>query len=147
MDIVIDDLKYEELEECYNLNKLIFGEEYGLEEIKDLYLKISSNKDMYRFLVAKVGNKIVGYASLTIAYNLFDGKRPFMTLWWFGTHPEYRRKGIGTKLFSKIEEIVMENNCELNYFISEENNTGAHEFYKKMGYDINSKKAFIKLFD
>lgn len=99
---------------------------------------------MYRFLVAKSEGKIVGYTSVTMAYNLFDGKNPFMTLWWVGTHPDYRHSGIGTKLFEKIEEIARENNCELIYFTSKSDNVGAHAFYKRLGYDMNVEKAFIK---
>ena len=140
------DLKYEDIEECYNLNKIIFNEEYGLDDVKDLYLKLYKNKNMYRFLVAKVKGKIVGYTSVTIAYNLFDGKRPFMTLWWVGTHPEYRHRGIATKLFQKIEAIAVENNCELIYFTSKSDNIGAHTFYKSLGYDMNVEKAFMKEF-
>ncbi len=40
MEIIIEDLKYEDIEECYNLNKIIFNEEYGLDDVKDLYLKL-----------------------------------------------------------------------------------------------------------
>ena len=101
---------------------------------------------MYRFLVAKLEDKIVGYTSVTMAYNLFDGKRPFMTLWWVGTLPEYRNMGIATKLFQKIEEIAIENNCELIYFTSKSDNVGAHTFYKNLGYDMNVEKAFMKEF-
>jgi GNAT superfamily N-acetyltransferase len=82
-----------------------------------------------------------------MAYNLFDGKRPLMTLWWVGTHPKYRHKGIATQLFKKIEEIAKENNCELIYFTSENSRKGAHQFYEKMGYDMNDSKAFIKKLD
>ena len=32
MEIIIEDLKYEDIEECYNLNKIIFNEEYEYEE-------------------------------------------------------------------------------------------------------------------
>ena len=67
-----------------------------------------------------------------------------MTLWWVGTHPDYRHMGIGTKLFEKIEEIARENNCELIYFTSKSDNVGAHAFYKRLGYDMNAEKAFIK---
>ncbi len=139
MEIIIEDLKYEDIEECYELNKLIFDEEHGLEDVKELYKKIHENKTNYRFLVAKLDNKIVGYTSCIIAYNLLDGKRPLMTLWWVGVHPDYRRRGIATKLFEKIEEIAIENNCELIYFTSENDNKDAHEFYQKMGYNMNSK--------
>lgn len=135
----IEDLKYKDIEECYELNKLIFKEEYGLEEVKKLYKKIYKNRDTYRFLVAKVDNKIVGYVSVIMVYNLFDGNRPFMNLWWVGTHPDYRHKGIMTEMFKKVEQIARENNCELIFFTSEDYRTGAHEFYKKMGYKMESK--------
>ena len=53
MEIIIEDLKYEDIEECYNFNKIIFNEEYGLDDVKDLYLKLYKNKNMYRFLYLK----------------------------------------------------------------------------------------------
>ena len=37
------------------------------------------------------------------------------------------------------KEIAIENNCELIYFTSENDNKDAHEFYQKMGYNMNSK--------
>lgn len=144
MNLIIEDLKFEDIEECYELNKLIFNEEYGLEEVKKLYKKIHKDIHTYRFLVAKLNGKIVGYTSAIMAYNLFDGNQPFMTLWWVGTHPNYRHKGIATKMFQEIEKIAIENNCELIYFTSENYRTGAHAFYQKMGYKMDSK-AFIKL--
>lgn len=144
MEIIIEDLKYEDIEECYEMNKQIFNEEYGLEEVKELYKKLCNNKENYRFLVAKIEGKIVGYTSVIMAYNLFDGNRPFMTLWWVGTHPDYRHKGIASRMFEEIEKIAKENNCELIYFTSENYRTGAHQFYQKMGYDINKNKAFEK---
>lgn len=144
MEIIIEDLKYEDIEECYEMNKQIFNEEYGLEEVKQLYKRLCDKKEMYRFLVAKTEGKIVGYTSVIMAYNLFDGNRPFMTLWWVGTHPDYRHKGIASRMFEEIEKIAKENNCELIYFTSENYRTGAHQFYQKMGYDINKNKAFEK---
>ena len=146
MEVIIEDLKYEDIAECYELCKECFNEEYGLEEVQDLYKEISKQSN-YRFLVAKVNNKMVGYTSVIMAYNLFDGKRPFMTLWWVCTHPNYRRQGVATKLCNRIEEIAIENNCELIYFTSEVERTGAHKFYESMGYKSNSDKAFIKMLD
>lgn len=58
-ELIIENLKYEDIEECYNLNKLIFNEEYGLENVKELYLKLHKSTDTYRFLVAKLNEKIV----------------------------------------------------------------------------------------
>ena len=44
MDIKIEDLKYKDIEECYKLNKLVFGEEFGLDKVKKLYKKIHKKK-------------------------------------------------------------------------------------------------------
>lgn len=144
MDIKVEDLKYEDIEECYEMNMKVFNEDRSIEEIKELYKKYSSNKEMYRFLVAKLDGKIVGYTSCIMAYNLFDANHSFMTLWWVCTHPDYRRRGVATKLFQKIDEIAKEKNCELIYFISGIDRKDAHAFYEKMGYNQNESKAFIK---
>lgn len=144
MNIVIEDLKYDDIDECYKMNMEVFDENSNIDEVKELYKKCVDNKDMYRFLVAKIDGKIVGYTSCIIGYNLFDGKHPFMTLWYVCTHPNYRRFGVATKLFESIEKIAMDNKCELIYFTSEMSRKGAHGFYEKMGYNSNRSKAFIK---
>ncbi len=147
MNVFIEDLKFSDIEECYELNNLIFNEKWNLNEIKDLYKRLHKMKDSYRFLAVKdQTNKIIGYVSCIIAYNLFDGGRPYMELWWLGVHPEYRRKGIATKLISYVENIAKEYNCEFICFTSENNRVDAHEFYKKNGYEIDSL-GFIKEFD
>ena len=43
-----------------------------------------------------------------------------------------------------VEEIARENNCELIYFTSESDNVGAHAFYKRLVYDMNAEKTFMK---
>ena len=144
MALIIEDLKYEDIEKVYDLTSSVFGEAYDLNEIKSLYEKIHEDKNQYRFLVAKLDDKVVGYLSLTMSYNLFDGQRPFMTLWWVCSHPDYRRQGIATKLLNEAENIAKENNCDLICFISENEREGAHKFYIKNGYNMGFK-GFMKL--
>lgn len=146
MDIKIKDLDFEEIESAYALTKMVFEEAYDLDEIKDLYLKLSKDKKSYRFLVAKDGDKVVGYTTCSMSYNLFDGNRPFMTLWWVCVDPEYRRCKIATNLLLRAEEIAKENNCELICFISENFREDAHQFYIKNGYKMDSK-GFMKVLD
>ena len=143
MDIKIEDLKYEDIEEAYKLTSLVFEEAYDLDEIKSLYLKLHEDKNQYRFLVAKKDNVIVGFLSLNMAYNLFDGNKPFMTLWWVCTHPNYRRLGIATKLLNEAEKIGQENNCEFICFLSENERVGAHALYIKNEYHMGFK-GFMK---
>ena len=92
------------------------------------------------------GNETVQVIWIMISYNLFDGDKTLMNLWWVGTHPDYRRQGVATKMFKRLEEIAKEENCELIFFTLEADNTSAHEFYKKMGFDPNYKgfqKSYI----
>ena len=143
MAIVIKDLAFEEIDEVYSLTKKVFNESYDLAKIKELFKKISSDTKAYRFLVAKDDDKVVGYASCSMSYNLFDGDQPFMTLWWVCTDEAYRRCGIATKLLNKAEEIAKENNCGMICLISEDFREDAHKFYIKNGYKMNSK-GFMK---
>lgn len=54
MDIQIEDLRFDDIEECYKMNMEVFDEDRNLEEIKTLYEKYSNMKDTYRYLVAKI---------------------------------------------------------------------------------------------
>jgi len=143
MDVVIEDLKFNQIDEVYALTKSVFNEAYDLDGIKNLYNKIHEDRKTYRFLVAILDGKIVGYTSCAMSYNLFDGPCPFMTLWWVCVHPDYRRQKIATKLLDKAEEIAKENNCDMICFLSEDFRLDAHEFYIKNGYNMNSK-GFMK---
>ena len=143
MNVVIKDLDFEEIDEVYSLTKKVFNESYDLDKIKALYNRIHEDKKSYRFLVAKIDGKVVGYTSCSMSYNLFDGDKPFMTLWWVCTDENYRRQGIATLLLGKAEEIAKENDCDMICFISEDFREDAHKFYIKNGYNMNSK-GFMK---
>ena len=58
----------------------------------------------------------MAYTSINIFHNLFDGRRPIMTLWYVCVSKEVRRKGVGRLLFREIEKIARENDCEIIYF-------------------------------
>ena len=146
MSVIIEDLKFEDIDKVYALTKLVFKESYDIDKVKDLYNRIHNDTKTYRFLVAKIDGKVVGYTSCCMSYNLFDGDRPFMTLWWVCVDESYRRQGIATQLLGKAESIAKENNCDMICFLSEDYRVDAHQFYIKNGYHMNSK-GFMKFFD
>lgn len=147
IDIEIEILKDHDLQECHKLCEMVFRENVDFKDIRIIYQEIKNDRH-YRLLVAKEKEtqRIVGYTTVVIAHNLFDGKRPFMTLWFVCVHPDYRELGIGHALFKKIEKLAVEENCELIYFTSESDNIVAHKFYEKCGYDSKVEKAFYKFF-
>ena len=141
--MTIEELKYEDIDEVYALTLKVFEYPVDVNEIKNLYLKINKDKDQYRFLVAKIDGKVAGYISISMSYNLFDGNEKFMTLWWVCAHPDYRRQGIATQLLKEAEKIAKENKCNCVCLLSENEREGAHEFYKKCGYNMGFK-GFMK---
>lgn len=141
--VTIEELKYEDIEEVYALNLSVFDYPRSVDEIKDLYKKIKDDREQYRFLVAKLDGKIVGYTSVSMSYNLFDGNEKFMTLWWVCAHPDYRHQGIATMLLNEAEKIAKENKCNCICLLSENYREGAHQFYIKNGYSMGFK-GFMK---
>ena len=66
--VYIEDLKFEDIDAVYSLNKKVFNEAYDIDEIKELYNKIHNDTKTYRFLVAKKDDKVVGYTSCSMSY-------------------------------------------------------------------------------
>lgn len=144
-EVIITRLNEQNLQETHKLCEKCFKQNVNFDDIKTIYDKVK-NDNHYECLVAMLNDKVVGYTTAVVAYNIFDGLKPFMTLWFVCVHPEYRRMYIGTKLFQEIESIAKKRDCELIYFTSEFDNENAHKFYEKLGYNSQKEKAFYKLF-
>ena len=59
------------------------------------------------------------------------------------TDKEYRGQGLGRKVMEKAIEFARENNCYKVILQSASFRKEAHQFYKNLGFDGESKKAFI----
>lgn len=57
---------------------------------------------------------------------------------------EYRRLGIATKLMTRAEEITKKEDITRISLFSSFHRKCAHELYRKLGYDENRDKAFVK---
>lgn len=99
-----------------------------------IYDKIDENP-LYHNIVAKVDEKIVGFATVMIHYDIVEELRPFLTVWNFGVKKEYRRRKIGTEMFRYIDFFAKENNCAFITLIAESDNVIAQKFYENLHYD------------
>ena len=144
MEIKVSLLEEKDLAECYALCELVFNENGKFEDVKKSFVELQNNK-RYKFIVAKLNGKIVGYTTMIIINNLFDDKE-LATLWYVCTHPDYRKMGVGRKIFEEVENIAKQENLSLIYFTSRFGNLNAHAFYNKLGYDDTKEKCFYKLF-
>lgn len=112
-----------------------------LSKMKESYNKIKDN-EFYKLIVAKEDEAIVGFAYINIHQDIFEKCKPFMTIWSVRVKENYRRKGIGTKLFKYIEDLAREIDCSFICLIAEEDNVVANKFYKCLNY--NKENGYVK---
>ena len=79
-----------------------------------------------------------------------DGKLVGMIVIWLvideahvatiATHPDFRRKGIGTKLLSHALRQMIEEGARSSFLEVREHNVGAQEMYRKFGYEVSGRR-------
>ncbi len=134
MNLVFERLKEEELEDVALLYDSEVDRITNRNKMKQTFNLLKSNKD-YCMITAKIDGQVVGFAKAIINHDLFEENNNFMTLWSVRVKKEFRRKGIGTKLFKYIETMAKEYNCDFICLIANKKNKGANAFYQKIGYD------------
>lgn len=139
---IIAKVEERDLRELHSILKATFNGNSNYEKIKEQYEQYKNNKDIY-VLGYYINDKIVGTLTLNIL-TLPSGKEA--TIWALAVKEEYRRLGIAMKLMNRAEEIVKEyKDIKVIWLFSSFHRKGAHELYKKLGYDDNMDKAFIKI--
>lgn len=80
-----------------------------------------------------------------IINNLTRGGSPYAIVENAVTHPEYRNRGIGTRLLKRAQDMAKEKGCYKVMLLSGRKN--AIPFYEKAGFERSSKTGFIIRFD
>lgn len=123
----------EDLEEVIRINRMCLPENYSASFFIELYMNYPET-----FIVAEVGNRIVGYVMCRIEtgfsrFNLV--KRGHVIS--IAVLPGYRRMGIGEALLKEALRAMNEyydvKECYLEVRVS---NTPAINLYKKLGFEI-----------
>lgn len=94
------------------------------------------DKPCYSFLVAENKNQIIGLSFYWFRYSTWKGK--FLYLEDFIIKEEYRRSGIGSRLFEETVKICKKLNLKGMTWQVLDWNTSAINFYKKYNSEINS---------
>lgn len=101
------------------------------------------NTEGYYLLVAKENDKVIGTSQLNIIQDVAFNNKPYGVIEWVVVDKDHRKQGIGRKIFEKIDEICIENNCDSVMLTSSLARWEAHLFYEKMGY-VAPVKGFRK---
>lgn len=95
-----------------------------------------------KYFIAKDNEKIIAACYICIVPNLTYGGKSIGYIENVVTDQDYRRKGIGRKIIENAVNHAKANNCYKVILQSGNSRTDAHKFYKSIGFDGNSKKAF-----
>lgn len=130
MNIIIEELKYEDLEQYKHLIDTCFGDSNCIEYYKNNYNKNNN----YTIIVAKDNDKIVG--SITFyKMDLFTFSfQPVLEIFNVAVLKEYRRKNIAKKLFNHIIEYAKNNGFKSIYLTCLDTAYEAHKLYENIGF-------------
>ncbi len=131
-----------------------------LDTLMDLYVQLSpvneglsaqkrdevwaqiQNDDKITYLGAYENDQLIATCFLTIIPNFTNQGRPIGYIENVVTDEKWRGKGVGTKLLNAAVEMAKSQNCYKVFLESGIARTGAHEFYRTLGFDDTHKKAF-----
>lgn len=139
-DNIIDEIKEKDLIQLQKIQQNVFNSTATYDQIKVFYKESKKNKDIH-VLGYYIKDNLVGTVALNIL-TLPSGKEA--TIWDLAINEEYRRLGIATKLMNKAEEIAKNEDIRRIWLFSGFHRKGAHELYRRLGYDENRDKAFVK---
>lgn len=147
MSEIIRYIEKYELRELLDLYKYLNKDDpYLVEdsELKKLWQEILEDPGQ-NYLVVEVDRKLVSSCVLIVIKNLTRSASPYAIIESVVTHPDYRKRGIGTRLLKRAQEIAKEKGCYKIMLL-----TGRKEaipFYEKAGFERKSKTGFIIRFD
>ena len=86
-----------------------------------------------RCWVAELDGKVVG---MIVVWLIVD-EAHVATI---ATHPDFRRRGIGTKLLAHALRHMMGEGARSSFLEVRESNTGAQDMYRKFGYEATGRR-------
>ena len=143
MSEIIRYIQKHELRELLDLYKYLNKDDPDLvedAELKKLWQEILEDPSQH-YLVVEVDGKLVSTCVMIIIKNLTRSASPYAIIESVVTYPDYRKRGIGTRLLKKAQEIAREKGCYKIMLL-----TGRKEaipFYENAGFECKSKTGFI----
>ena len=124
----------------FDLYKKVYHRKYldevgiGRFSLKDLF----EGEKTRKYFIALIGTKIVGFISWYI--------KPNNVLWisMIQVLPKYYQRGVGRKLFEKVEKYALKNKVIAIAAETQKKATWVYRFNKSLGYKILSRRELSK---
>ena len=86
---------------------------------------------------------LVATCTLVIIPNLTRGGHPYGLIENVVTHPDFRRRGLGTTVLRRALEAAWERNCYKVMLMTGSKNEATLQFYEKAGFQRGVKTGFV----
>jgi GNAT superfamily N-acetyltransferase len=109
----------------------------SLDEYRRVFREFSALPG-YELLVAEDGDVIVGTTVLAILPGMAHGVSPFAVVEYVVVDEKLRGQGIGKALMEYIIDRAKGAGCYKIMLTSDKRRTGAHEFYRSLGFEASA---------
>lgn len=103
---------------------------------------ILGNKALH-YIVACAEDKLICTCNLTIVANLTRSARPYGLIENVVTHPDYRRRGIGTQVLHYALAIAWKQGCYKVMLLTGSKDEATLRFYEQAGFARGEKTGFV----
>ena len=111
-------------------------------DVEHLWRRIFADSQSH-YLVADVAGQIVSSCTLAIILNLTRGARPYGLIENVVTHPDFRRRGIGTRILQSALELAWEQDCYNVMLLTVRKDEATLRFYQQAGFEAGVKTGFV----
>ncbi len=141
MRFYIRDARPEDAPALTWLNKVAMGYEYPEDKTAEK-LALLLNDGRNKILIAELEGSVVGYLHL-VDYDVLYGEH-LKNIMGIAVNPAYQRRGIGKSLLTAAENWAKKQGAAGIRLVSGESRTGAHAFYRSLGYQGNKMQLNLK---
>ena len=141
--MVLDELKFEDLENLKNIYDEAFSKDSNIEVMKQKFSAIS-NLENTKMLCIRENDELVAFIKCDIIDDFVSAGKPYMFLSNLCVSKTHRGKSYSSLLLNEVEKIAKELECEYIFLTCGNEKVCAHGVYQKIGYNIKSSNVFIK---
>jgi GNAT superfamily N-acetyltransferase len=142
---IIRRVRFDELPSLLSLYRYLHPTDPELaitDDVERLWQRIASDPQLH-YIVAEVNHQVVSTCTLTVIPNLTRNARPYGLVENVVTHPDSRRRGIGTKVLQESLALAWQQGCYKVMLLTGRNDEGTLRFYQQAGFEAGVKTGFV----
>ena len=118
-------------------------EEQDMQQWERLLSKWEQDEKIY-LLIAEIDGRAVSSIQMQIVESLTHNVRPFAVIENVVTHGDYQNRGYASALLQEATKIAQQHRCYKVFLETGSNRESTLNFYRKNGFEIDSKHSCLK---